>query len=133
MIYTADLELGETVRMVMAELERVRPARVVFDSLADIRLLAQSGLRYRRQVHGAEITTSPAMARPALLLDDLTEKQEQPALHSIAHGVIRLEQVVPQFGAERRRLRVYKMRGRDFLAASTTSSSAKEASCCSRA
>ena len=49
-VYAADLELGETVRMVMAELERVRPARVVFDSLADIRQLAQSGLRYRRQV-----------------------------------------------------------------------------------
>ncbi len=112
-IYTADLELGETVRMVMAELERVRPARVVFDSLADIRLLAQSGLRYRRQVMALKHYLSRNGAT-SLLLDDLTEYQDNLALHSIAHGVIRLEQVAPQFGAERRRLRVYKMRGREF-------------------
>ena len=112
-IYTADLELGETVLMVMAELERVRPARVVFDSLADIRLLAQSGLRYRRQVMALKHYLSHNGAT-SLLLDDLTEYQDNLALHSIAHGVIRLEQVAPQFGAERRRLRVYKMRGREF-------------------
>jgi circadian clock protein KaiC len=112
-IYTADLELGETVRMVMAELERVRPTRVVFDSLADIRLLAQSGLRYRRQVMALKHYLSRNGAT-ALLLDDLTEYQDNLALHSISHGVIRLEQVAPQFGAERRRLRVYKMRGREF-------------------
>jgi circadian clock protein KaiC len=112
-IYTADLELGETVRAVMAELERVRPARVVFDSLADIRLLAQSGLRYRRQVMALKHYLSRNGAT-ALLLDDLTEYQDNLALHSIAHGVIRLEQVAPPVGAERRRLRVYKMRGREF-------------------
>jgi circadian clock protein KaiC len=97
----------------MAELERVRPARVVFDSLADIRLLAQSGLRYRRQVMALKHYLSRNGAT-ALLLDDLTEYQDNLALHSIAHGVIRLEQVAPPFGAERRRLRVYKMRGREF-------------------
>jgi circadian clock protein KaiC len=112
-IYTADLELGETVRMVMAELEHVHPSRVVFDSLADIRLLAQSGLRYRRQVMALKHYLS-RNGTTALLLDDLTEHQDNLALHSIAHGVIRLEQVAPQFGAERRRLRVYKMRGRAF-------------------
>lgn len=112
-VYAADLELGETVRMVTAELDRLRPARVVFDSLADIRQLAQSGLRYRRQV----IALKYYLARhgaTALLLDDLTEHQDNLTLHSIAHGVVRLEQVAPAFGAERRRLRVYKMRGRSF-------------------
>jgi circadian clock protein KaiC len=112
-IYAADLELGETVRMVVAELERVRPARVVFDSLADIRLLAQSGLRYRRQVMALKHYLSRHDAT-ALLLDDLSEHKDNFALHSIVHGVIRLEQVAPQFGAEQRRLRVYKMRGRSF-------------------
>jgi circadian clock protein KaiC len=112
-VYAADLELGETVRMVVAELERVRPTRVVFDSLADIRLLAQSGLRYRRQVMALKHYLS-RNGTTSLLLDDLTEYQDNLALHSIAHGVLRLEQVAPPFGAERRRLRVYKMRGREF-------------------
>jgi len=112
-IYAADLELGETVRMVMAELERIRPSRVVFDSLADIRQLAQSGLRYRRQVMALKYYLARHGAT-ALLLDDLTEHQDNLTLHSISHGVLRLEQVAPSFGAERRRLRVYKMRGRGF-------------------
>jgi circadian clock protein KaiC len=112
-IYAADLELGETVRMVVAELERVRPTRVVFDSLSEIRLLAQSSLRYRRQVMALKHYLSQHGAT-ALLLDDLSEYQDKLALHSIAHCVIRLEQVAPQFGSERRRLRVYKMRGRSF-------------------
>ncbi|HTW70858.1 MAG TPA: ATPase domain-containing protein [Acetobacteraceae bacterium] len=112
-VYAADLELGETVRMVMAELERIRPVRVVFDSLADIRQLAQSGLRYRRQVMALKYYLARHGAT-ALLLDDLTEHSDNLTLHSIAHGVLRLEQVAPAFGAERRRLRVYKMRGRAF-------------------
>ncbi|HUN42911.1 MAG TPA: ATPase domain-containing protein [Acetobacteraceae bacterium] len=112
-IYAADLELGETVRMVMAELERIRPVRVVFDSLADIRQLAQSGLRYRRQVMALKYYLARHGAT-ALLLDDLTEHRDDLTLHSIAHGVLRLEHVAPAFGAERRRLRVYKMRGRAF-------------------
>lgn len=112
-VYSADLELGETIRMVLAELDRVHPTRVVFDSLADIRQLAQSGLRYRRQVMALKYYLSRQGAT-ALLLDDLTEHRDDLTLHSIAHGVIRLEQTAPPFGAERRRLRVYKMRGRAF-------------------
>jgi circadian clock protein KaiC len=112
-IYTADLELGETVRMVVAELERIRPSRVVFDSLADIRLLAQSELRYRRQILALKHYLSRHGAT-TLLLDDLSMQQDSVVLHSIVHGVIRLEQIAPAFGAERRRLRVYKMRGREF-------------------
>lgn len=112
-IYAADLELGETVRMVMAELERVHPVRVAFDSLADIRQLAQSGLRYRRQVMALKYYLA-RHGTTALLLDDLTEYRDNLTLHSIAHGVLRLDQVAPAFGAERRRLRVFKMRGRAF-------------------
>lgn len=112
-VYTADLELGETVRLVMAEVERVRPTRVVFDSLAEIRLLAQNGLRYRRQVLALKYHMAN-LGATGLLLDDMTEKEETLTLHSIAHGVIRLEQIALQYGAERRRLRVYKMRARQF-------------------
>ena len=112
-VYASDLELGETVQMVKEEVERVAPARVVFDSLSEIRLLAQGALRFRRQVlalkhffaqHGCTV----------LFLDDLTELVEDLSLHSLAHGVVRLEHVAMTYGAERRRLRVHKMRGRKF-------------------
>jgi circadian clock protein KaiC len=112
-VYSADLELGETISMVMAEIEAFRPSRVVFDSLAEIRLLAQGALRYRRQIlalkHYFAMHDSTA-----LLLDDLTRADEELGLHSLAHGVIRLEQLAAQYGSERRRLRVSKMRGRQF-------------------
>lgn len=112
-VYASDLELGETVQLVKDEVERVAPARVVFDSLSEIRLLAQGALRFRRQVlalkhffaqHGCTV----------LFLDDLTEMIDDLSLHSLAHGVVRLEQIAQTYGAERRRLRVHKMRGRKF-------------------
>ena len=112
-VYSSDLELGETVRLVMDCVERVQPDCVVFDSLSDIRLLAGSPLRYRRQVlalkhyfTGKDITT--------IFVDDLTEEMDDANLHSLVHGVIRLEQLTISYGAERRRLRVFKMRGRAF-------------------
>lgn len=112
-VYASDLELGETVQMVKDEVERVAPSRVVFDSLSEIRLLAQGALRFRRQVlalkhffaqHGCTV----------LFLDDLTETVDDLSLHSLAHGVVRLEQLALTYGAERRRLRVHKMRARKF-------------------
>jgi circadian clock protein KaiC len=112
-VYASDLELGETVQLVKNEVERVAPTRVVFDSLSEIRLLAQGALRFRRQVlalkhffaqHGCTV----------LFLDDLTETVDDLSLHSLAHGVVRLEQLAMNYGAERRRLRVHKMRGRKF-------------------
>ncbi|UZK69353.1 AAA family ATPase [Sphingomonas sp. S1-29] len=112
-VYSSDLELGETVRMVMAEVERVKPTRLVFDSLSEIRMLAQGGLRFRRQV----LAMKHYFARrgcTVVFLDDLTQTIEDFSLHSLAHGVIRLEQTAQPYGAERRRLRVYKMRARGF-------------------
>jgi circadian clock protein KaiC len=112
-VYSSDLELGETVRLVMDCVERVKPECVVFDSLSDIRLLAGTPLRYRRQVlalkhyfTGKDITT--------IFVDDLTEEMDDANLHSLVHGVARLEQLTIAYGAERRRLRVFKMRGRAF-------------------
>jgi circadian clock protein KaiC len=113
-VYASDLELGETVQMVMDEVNRLAPARIVFDSLSEIRLLAQGSLRYRRQV----LALKHFFGRHActvLFLDDLTEASDDLSLHSLAHGVVRLEQIAVAYGAERRRLRVYKMRGRPFL------------------
>ncbi|MCL6730588.1 ATPase domain-containing protein [Sphingomonas hankyongi] len=112
-LYASDLELGETVKLVMAEVERVAPARIVFDSLSEIRLLAQGPLRFRRQVLALKHFFA-ARNCTVLFLDDLTQGPDDLSLHSLAHGVVRLEQIALTYGAERRRLRVYKMRGRAF-------------------
>jgi circadian clock protein KaiC len=112
-LYSSELELGETVRMVMAEVERVRPKRLVFDSLSEIRLLSQDSLRYRRQVLALKHFFL-RMGCTVLMLDDLTSEQDDLNLHSISHGVLRLEHIAALYGAERRRLRCIKMRGTKF-------------------
>jgi circadian clock protein KaiC len=110
LVHSSDLELGETVQMALAELERVQPDRVVFDSLSEIRLLSQGSLRYRRQVLALK-SFFLLNDTTVLLLDDLTAEHDDLNLHSISHSVVRLEQLAPVYGAERRRLRVIKMRG----------------------
>ncbi|MGK6355387.1 ATPase domain-containing protein [Sphingomonas sp. DT-207] len=112
-LYSSELELGETVRMVMAEVERVKPKRLVFDSLSEIRLLSQGSLRYRRQVLALKHFFLK-MGCTVLMLDDLTSEQDDLNLHSISHGVLRLEQIAALYGAARRRLRCIKMRAVKF-------------------
>ena len=113
MFQPSEVELGVTTKAILAEVERTKPRRVVIDSLSEMRLLAQSPLRYRRQVLalkqyfiGRECTV--------FLLDDLTSETEDLQLQSIAHGVVSLEQLSPEYGAERRRLRVTKLRGQKY-------------------
>ncbi|MDB5466551.1 MAG: circadian clock protein KaiC [Phenylobacterium sp.] len=113
LLYSSDLELGETTRMIFEAVERVRPSRVVIDSLSEIRLLAQSSLRYRRQVLALKHYFARHRAT-VLLLDDLTTDALDKTVHSVAHGVLRLEELAPEYGAERRRVRVVKYRGRKF-------------------
>lgn len=113
LLYSSDLELGETTRMIFEVVERSQPQRVVIDSLSEIRLLAQSSLRYRRQVLALKHYFAKRRAT-VLLLDDLTTEALDKTVHSVAHGVIRLEELAPEYGAERRRVRVVKYRGRKF-------------------
>jgi circadian clock protein KaiC len=113
LLYSSDLELGETTRMIFEAVERIRPSRVVIDSLSEIRLLAQSSLRYRRQVLALKHYFAKQGAT-VLLLDDLTTDILDKTVHSVAHGVVRLEELAPEYGAERRRVRVIKYRGRKF-------------------
>jgi circadian clock protein KaiC len=113
LLYSSDLELGETTKQIFEAVERARPDRVVLDSLSEIRLLAQSSLRYRRQIlaikhYFAKFNTT------VMLLDDLTADVADKSVHSVAHGVIRLEELAPAYGAERRRVRVIKYRGVKF-------------------
>ena len=113
LLYSSDLELGETTRLIFDAFERCKPTRVVLDSLSEIRLLAQSSLRYRRQI----LTFKHYFSRlgvTVLLLDDLTSDLSDKTVHSIVHGVIQLEELAPDYGAERRRLRVSKYRGQAF-------------------
>ncbi|MDB5942609.1 MAG: circadian clock protein KaiC [Ramlibacter sp.] len=112
-LHPSEIELGETTRGVMAAAERVKPRRVVFDSLSEMRLLAQNPLRYRRQVLALKSFFS-SRGCTVLLLDDRSADSDDLQLHSIAHGVISLEQTVGQYGPERRNLRVIKMRGIRF-------------------
>jgi circadian clock protein KaiC len=112
-LHPSEVELGETTRSIMQEVDRLSPARVVFDSLSEMRLLAQNPLRYRRQILAIKNYFSTRKCT-VILLDDKTAEAGDQQLHSIAHGVITLEQLAQEFGKERRRLNVVKMRGIKF-------------------
>ena len=113
LLYPSDLELGETTAKIFEVVEREKPDRLVVDSLSEIRLLAQSSLRYRRQVLSVKHYFA-RLGTTVLLLDDLTSEACDKVVHSLAHGVIRLEEAAPTYGAERRRLRVVKYRGQKY-------------------
>jgi len=113
LLYSSDLELGETTKGIFDAFERVKPDRVVVDSLSEIRLLAQSSLRYRRQILALKHYFARQNAT-VLMLDDLTTEINDKTVHSVAHGVIALEEMARDYGAERRRMRVVKYRGRRF-------------------
>src|SRR5262249_9809912 len=113
MFHPSEVELGETTKKVLAEAERVKPTRLVFDSLSELRLLAQNPLRYRRQI----LALKQSFARQhctVLIVDDQTGSERDEHLHSIAHGVISLERQTQEYGTMRRRLQIAKMRGREF-------------------
>jgi circadian clock protein KaiC len=109
----AEVELHETTKMILNAVEKVNPSRVVFDSLSELRLLAQSSLRYRRQILALK-QFFIGRKSTVLLLDDKTSEGSDLHLQSIAHAVLSLEQLAPVFGAARRRLRVIKFRGTDY-------------------
>jgi circadian clock protein KaiC len=113
LFHPSEVELGETTLQILQEAERVRPSRVVFDSVSEMRLLAGNPLRYRRQILALKqffLTRGCTV----LLLDDRHENERDLQLQTLAHGVITLEQHHPEFGRERRRLRVLKFRGMRF-------------------
>ncbi len=112
-LHPSELELGETVKDVIARVGETKPDRVVFDSLSELRLLAQNPLRYRRQILALKRFFAKR-ACTVLLLDDKTSETGDVQLHSIAHGVISLDQMAREYGSERRRLRIVKMRGIKF-------------------
>src|SRR5438270_10196571 len=113
LLYSSDLELGETTKRIFEAIEQHKPERIIVDSLSEIRLLAQSSLRYRRQVLALKHYFAGSGAT-VVMLDDLTSDTHDKTVHSVAHGGLRLEELAPDYGADRRRLRVIKYRGQSF-------------------
>lgn len=110
LFHPSEIELGEATRTMIREVERVQPTRVVIDSLAEVRLLAQSPLRYRRQILALKDYFAGKHST-VLLLDDKDAASGDMQLLTLAHGVVILEQLAPTYGPERRRIRVSKLRG----------------------
>ena len=113
MYHPSEVELFETTKAVLAEAERVKPSRLVFDSLSELRLLAENPLRYRRQV----LALKQFFARQqctVVFITDRTGENSDMELQSIAHGVIAVERHSSEYGAMRRRLQIVKQRGREF-------------------
>lgn len=112
-LYPSEVELGETVSLIIDRIEEQTPEVLVIDTVSELRLLTQDQLSYRRQIlalkqylQGRRCTT--------LILDDLTHQESTTELHSLVHSVIALEQSERSYGAARRRLRIAKMRGADY-------------------
>lgn len=110
LLHPSEVELGETVRNIMAKVDELKPRRLVLDSLSELRLLAQSPIRYRRQILALKHFFSKRQCT-VLVLDDKSSDTSDIQLHSVAHGVVVLEQTLSGFGAQRRRLHIVKMRG----------------------
>jgi circadian clock protein KaiC len=114
MYHPSEVEFNETTRRILDAVERCKPRRMVLDSLSELRLLAQTSLRYRRQILalkqffiGRDCT--------AMFLDDRSSDGIDTQVHSVAHGVIALERNVPVYGPALRQLRITKFRGSEFI------------------
>jgi len=106
----SEVELGDRMREILEHIDRLRPTRIVLDSCSELRLLAQNGLRYRRQILAMKRRLAELNCT-ILLIDNPQPGMSDTLLQSLVHGVLAMEQLAPQYGAERRRLRVMKLRG----------------------
>lgn len=113
LFHPSEVELTEITQALLSEVERVQPHRVVFDSLSEVRLLAREPLRYRRQILALKQYFNGRDCTVLLLDEHMTEPRDLD-VQSLAHGVVVLEQLAPDYGADRRRLRVQKLRGVQF-------------------
>jgi circadian clock protein KaiC len=113
MFHPSEVELSETTLRILNEVEKLRPTRVVFDSLSELRLLSGNSLRYRRQILALKQFFAGRQCT-VLLLDDMTATEHDLQVQSIAHAVVRLEQLHTDYGSSRRRLLVVKYRGHEF-------------------
>ena len=115
LFHPSEVELNEVTQVLLDEVERIGPSRVVLDSLSELRLLAQNALRFRRQILALK-QHFVGKRSTVMLLDDRNGGAGglEAQAHTVAHGVMELEQLAPEYGAERRRLRIVKLRGVGF-------------------
>lgn len=113
MFHPSEVEMGSTTQMILSVIDERKPTRVVLDSLSELQLLADTPLRYRRQVLALKQFFA-SRSCTVMLLDDRTAAGVDLQVRSIAHGVLTLEQSVKEYGCERRRVRVVKYRGIAF-------------------
>lgn len=113
MFHPSEVELATTTKLILQDVDSLKPTRVVFDSLSELRLVAGNPLRFRRQILALKQFFAGRRAT-VILLDDMTASDHDLHVQSIAHGVILLQQLNPEYGTERRRLRVVKYRGSEF-------------------
>ncbi len=111
--HPSEVEFQDTTQGILAKIEALKPTRVVIDSLSELRLLARDSLRFRRQILALKHFFANRGCT-VLLLDDRTTEGHAGQLQSIAHGVIMLERLQREYGVERRRLRVAKLRALRF-------------------
>ena len=112
--HPAEIELNKTTQMLLARIEEVKPKRLVLDSLSELRLLSDSPLRYRRQMLSLKQFFA-GRQMTVLLLDDHSAEGGDLHVQSIAHGVIAVEKIVSDYGSEKRRVTINKMRGLNFI------------------
>jgi circadian clock protein KaiC len=113
LFHSSEVELTQTTKLLLEAVDRVRPARLAFDSLSELRLLSDTALRYRRQILAFKQYLAGRNCT-SLLLDDTTATQSDLHVESLAHGVLKLEQISPDYGNDRRRLLVKKVRGKTY-------------------
>ncbi|MGH8047013.1 MAG: ATPase domain-containing protein, partial [Chthoniobacterales bacterium] len=111
--HPSEIELNRTTEALLARIESASPLRIVFDSLSEMRMLAETPLRYRRQILRLKQHFSGRKCT-VLLLDDLSAAAGDPQIESIAHGVIDLQRLSPAYGVSRRQINIRKIRGVKF-------------------
>jgi len=111
--HPSDVELGDTIERIRAEVERLNPERVALDSVSELKILSQTSVRYRREILGLKQFFAGRKCT-VVILDDLTAPEREQQLQSIAHGVVRMERDTREYGTTRRRMLVVKMRGVRF-------------------
>ncbi|HUR60307.1 MAG TPA: ATPase domain-containing protein [Opitutaceae bacterium] len=113
--HPSEVELNETTGALIAKIEEVKPRRIALDSLSELRLLADSALRYRRQMLALKQYFAGKKITVMMLDDHAGPEGGDLHVQSIAHGVILIEQQATDYGAKRRRIEVMKLRGVDFV------------------